>query len=623
MLLALAASGASATNRMQAPQLGDEDLLALSLEELGNVRVTSVSRRPERLVHAPTSIYVITSDELRRSGVTSLPEALRLAPNLQVARINAHSYAITARGFNNSIGNKLQVLLDGRVLYTPLFSGVFWDTQDVMLEDVERIEVISGPAATLWGANAVNGVINIITRPAGDTQGGLLGAYAGTSERGATLRHGRLLGDAALRLYARGFQRDATTRVSGSAQDEWDRQQAGFRADWSSGEQRYTLQGDLYRGSIDTLFADDSHISGGNLLARWSRQTERGDDVQVTMYYDRTHRDLANSIEDTLDTVAIEYQHSSNALLDGHALVWGAGYRRLDDRVVNAPGIAFFPPDRLLQHSWLFLQDETPLGEQLRLSSGLRIARNSYTGNEILPSLRLSWQRDPESMLWTALSRAVRAPSRLDRELFIPGNEPFLLVGGSGFDSEVSLVAELGYRARPGARSSYSITLFHHDYERLRSVERQANGSLVLGNLIKGRGVGLEAWFTHRPAAGWRLMGGLTLLDIDLEPTADSTDINPAALGNDPRRQLLLRSSHELPQQMFLDLTLRHVGALPNPRVPSYSTLDLRLAWRPSDQLELSLVGRNLCEPRHVEFGAPVTASRIERGLHAGLRWTF
>lgn len=620
MLLALAATGSLA----QDVQLDDDRLLELSLEELGNIRVTSVSRRPEQLVHAPTSIYVITNEELRRSGVTSLPEALRLAPNLQVARITAHSYAITARGFNNSTGNKLQVLLDGRVLYTPLFSGVFWDAQDVMLDDVERIEVISGPAATLWGANAVNGVINIITRSAIDTQGGLLGGYAGSLERGANLRYGAIRGDAAFRLYARGFERDETFRRDGSsAGDDWRRQQLGFRADWEHGQDRYTVQGDAYQGTLDTLFPDDSQISGGNLLARLDRRTARGDEVQFKLYYDRSHRDLANSIEDSLDTIDLEYQHSTTEWVDGHSLVWGAGYRRLDNRVVNAPALAFFPAEKLLHNSWIFLQDEAALGAALRLTSGLRIAHNSYTATEVLPSLRLSWHIDESSMLWGALSRAVRVPSRLDRELFIPGEAPFLLEGGEDFDSEVSLVAELGFRARPSQASSYSVTLFHHDYERMRSIETRPSGALFLSNRIKGRGLGLEAWFTHRLRDHWRLMGGLSLLDIDLVAEPGSTDTDVSRLGNDPGRQWLLRSSHDLSQQLSLDLTLRHVGALPKPRVASYTTLDLRLAWRPSDRLELSLVGRNLLDDDHVEFGPPATASTIERGAHLGLRWAF
>lgn len=624
----LAAGGllvlAATTSVARPPPLDDDRLLELSLEELGNIRVTSVSRRPEQLVHAPTSIYVITREELHRSGVTSLPEALRLAPNLQVARISSHGYAISARGFNNSTGNKLQVLLDGRVLYTPLFSGVFWDAQDVMLEDIERIEVISGPAATLWGANAVNGVINILTRPATDTQGGLLGAFAGSLERGASIRWGTMRGDAGVRVYARGFERDETFRHDGSsASDDWRRHQVGFRADWSGERIRYTLQGDAYQGSIDTLFADDSHISGGNLLARLNRSTARGDEVQFKLYYDRTHRDLANSIEDTLDTFDIEYEQSSTDWIADHTLVWGAGYRRLDNRVVNAPTLAFLPAEKLLQHSWVFLQDETALGEALRLSSGLRIARNSYTGTEVLPSIRLGWHVDPESMLWGAVSRAVRVPSRLDRDFFIPGAPPFLLEGGQDFDAEVSLVTELGYRAQPSARSSYSITLFHHDYERLRSVETSPGGSLFLANRNKGRGIGLEAWFTHRPRDDWRLMAGLALLDLDLAGEAGSTDTDVSRLGNDPRRQWLLRSSHDLGERWLLDLTVRHVGALPQPHVPSYTTLDLRLAWRLDDRIELSLVGRNLGDSDHVEFGPPATASRIERGVHAGLRWEF
>jgi iron complex outermembrane recepter protein len=605
----------------QAQPVGD--LLDLSLEELGNLRVTSVSRRAQRVAQAPASVFVITAEDLRRAGVTSLPEALRLAPNLQIARISAHAYAISARGFNNATGNKLQVLMDGRVLYSPLFSGVFWDTQDTPIADIDRIEVISGPAATLWGANAVNGVINIVTRRSVDTQGGLVHAWGGSNERGGTVRFGGLAGEAAFRVHARHFDRDASLAPDRRrANDAIWRSQAGFRADWGGPASGLSLHGNVYRGAFETDFPQHSRISGGHLVGLWTQLGAAGDERQLRLYYDRTRRELANSVTDRLDTFDIEFQHGY-AGFERHSLVWGGGYRQLDDRVENAAALAFVPPDRLLRNSWLFVQDEYQLAARWRLIGGLRMSRNSYTGIEVLPSLRAAFEPDEQKLLWAAVSRAVRAPSRLDRELFAPSEPPFLLVGNDSFESEVALVTELGWRAQPSTRSSWSVTVFQHDYERLRSFETTAAGPLVIGNRLAAEVRGLEAWGVRQFAPGWRLSAGLLLLDVDFRVAADSTDTLPSRLGNDPSRQWMLRSSHELSERVQFDAIVRHVGALPEPAVPAYTTLDLRLGWRLGDRLELALVGRDLCAPRHVEFGPMATASRIERSAYLDLRWTF
>src|SRR5438876_9531362 len=329
------------------------DLADLSLEELANLEVTSVSRRAERLSDAPASVFVITGDDIRRSGATSIPEALRLAPNLEVARVDSRQYAISARGFNqpSAIANKLLVLIDGRTVYTPLFSGVFWDAQDTLLEDVDRIEVISGPGATLWGANAVNGVINVITRRAAETQGTLLAAGAGNLERGAAARQGGKLGeDGAFRVYGKVSDRDRTLRADGtSAHDSWDSGQAGFRADWGTAAGAFTLQGNAYRGTVDQATAGDIRISGGNVLARWARQLSGGDRVQVQAYFDNTEREIPGTLAERLNILDVEFQH---ALRVGsqHSVIWGGGYRRADDHVSNnTAAIAFLAADRKLR----------------------------------------------------------------------------------------------------------------------------------------------------------------------------------------------------------------------------------------------------------------------------------
>ena len=604
------------------------DLADLSLEELANLEVTSVSRRAERLSDAPASIFVITGDDIRRSGATSIPEALRLAPNLEVARVDSRQYAISARGFNNTIANKLLVLIDGRTVYTPLFSGVFWDAQDTLLEDVDRIEVISGPGATLWGANAVNGVINVITRRAAETQGNLLVAGAGNLERGAAARQGGKLGvDGAFRVYGKISGRDHTSRADGtSAQDSWDSGQAGFRADWGTAAGAFTLQGDAYRGTIDSATAGDIRISGGNLLGRWSRQLAGGDRVQVQSYFDNTEREIPGTFEERLNIFDVEFQHALRAGSQ-HSVIWGGGYRRADDRVSNT-AIAFLPADRNLRWGNLFVQDEFALhGDQLRLTLGTKAQSNPYTTTEFLPSARIAWKPDASRLVWSALSRAVRAPARLDRELFVPAQPPLRplpIAGGPDFRSEISKVLELGYRAQPSRRASYSVTLFHSVHDHLRSVEPGPAGALVIANEMEGKTDGIEAWGSLQAAESWRLSAGLLVLDQNLHLKPGSGDtMGVAAAGNDPKHQWNLRSSLDLPGRQEFDVMVRYVGPLPSPAVPGYTALDARYAWHFERGLELALIAQNLFDRSHPEFGAAATRSEIERGLFLKLRWSL
>src|SRR6266571_3648580 len=363
------------------------DLADLSIEELGNIQVTSVSKHAERLLDAPAAIFVITGEDIRRSGATRLPEALRLAPNLEVARASASSYAISARGFNNTIDNKLLVLIDGRIVYTPLFSGVFWDAQDVMLEDVERIEVISGPGATLWGANAVNGVINVITRRSSETQGGMGYVRGGNLERGFGARYGggAASGDASYRVYGRFFDVFNTSVASGAtASDAWSKGQVGFRTDWGTAANGFTLQGDAYRGSLDqiNLVVDqNTHISGSNLLGRWNRDLAGWGQLQLQSYFDHTERDIPGNFAEHLNIFDVEFQHGLRAI-GAHRLTWGGGYRYGDDRVSNSAFLAFLPANRGLRWANVFAQDEIALGENVRLTLGTKFENNYYTGTE-------------------------------------------------------------------------------------------------------------------------------------------------------------------------------------------------------------------------------------------------
>jgi iron complex outermembrane receptor protein len=597
------------------------ELVDLSLEQLGDIVVTSVSRHEELLSQAPASIFVIGAEDIRRSGANTLPEVLRLAPNLQVARADATQYAISARGFNNVLANKLLVMIDGRVVYSPLFSGVFWEAQDVMLEDVERIEVISGPGTTIWGANAVNGVINIITRPAQQTQGALATAGAGSIERGGAARYGgKLGGDGAVRFYGKYLDQDHTDRTDGTpvhdAANHW---QAGFRADWPGAERDFTLQGDAYSGNVDQL-PDGREFRGANLLGRWSRRFSDDSALRVQAFYDHTERDQPGSFEEILDTVDLELQHQFRAF-ERHRIDWGGGYRHSRDRTATALAFAFRPADRDLAWSNVFAQDQIALRRDLDLIVGAKLEHNSYTGDEFLPNLRLAWRAAPGHFAWAAASRAVRAPSRVDREFYAPANPPFAVAGGPGFESEIANVYELGYRAQPLPRLSLSVTGFYDDWQRLRSLEPRPGGA-QFENEIEGDTRGIETWATLRVSDAWRLTAGLVMLDERLRTAPGSNDpVGAAGLGNDPDHWWSLRSLLDLTPQLRLDVFVRHVGALPRPPVPSYTAVDARLAWQPASRLELSLTLQNLFDPEHTEWGVPTNRVEFGRAVFFRILW--
>ena len=479
----------------------------LSIEELANIDVTSVSKRPERLQDAPASVFVITADDIRRAGSRSLPEALRLAPNLQVARLNNSGYYISARGMmaaSNSPANKLLVMIDGRSVYSPLFSGVFWDEPDVMLEDVERIEVISGPGGTLWGVNAVNGVINIITRHAADTQGDMVVLRGDTDGAQAAFRHGAGGTDHSWRVYGKVFGIGRSELNTGRPIDDaWDQGQVGFRSDWERGDDRFSINGNAWRGRqgqpAPGLIAapgasagiDDIMTRGVNLSGRWERALEGGGSLSTQAYYDYRYRQVPPTFTDAVDIADIQVQHSLPAL-GAHAIVWGGEYRYSRDRVTNSRFVAFLPARETQSWASLFAQDEITLHDNLRLTAGARYEHNPYTGTEFLPSLRLSWRVSPAHSLWTAWSRTVRAPSRLDVDAFIPGAPPFLLAGGPRVRAEVARVFELGYRGQVGQDLSYSVTAFRNLYDHLRTQD-VSGGGIEFGNQMTGRAHGIEA----------------------------------------------------------------------------------------------------------------------------------
>lgn len=620
------------------PAIAADRLATLSLEELGQVEITSVSKRAERLSDAPTAVFVITAADIRRAGVTSLPEALRLAPNLHVARTNNSDYAITARGFAGATANKLLVLIDGRSVYSPLFSGVFWDAQDLMLEDVQRIEVISGPGGTLWGVNAVNGVINVITRPTSGTGGGFAAVVLGSAEHRASLRWGGAAGHegSSYRVYATRSERRHTENEAGQPINDAGRHsQAGFRADWQQGRDSLMVKGAVYDGqrdqprpgtiSISTLSVPLGPISiaGANLSALWERVLTGGGSLAVQAYYDGTRRKVQPTLDDTQHTVDVQFQHALGPH-GAHLPVWGVQLREGQDRVASNPYFIFLPES--LNQTWLslFAQDEITLQPQLHLTLGGRIEHNDYTGAEFLPTARLAWKPTPQHLWWSALSRSVRAPSRLDRDPRIPGVPPYVLQGGPDVQAEIAHTLELGYRGQVAPEATFSATLFHSRYDKLRTRETFAGGS-AYNNRMKAATTGLELWGSLQAGPGWRLHAGFTRLHQQLELKPGSNDLTAPAIaaGTNPARWWLLRSALDVGRSAELDATLRYVDTLNRPFVPSYHALDLRLGWRTSPTLEWSVVGHNLLGSGHGEFASAANRTHVEPAVQVKLEARF
>lgn len=644
---ALTVMALAATATTHGPVLAAVEQLAdLSIEDLSSLSITSVSKRPEPLSGAPTSVFVITADDIRRSGATSLPEALRLAPNLQVAQNYEGGYAISARGFNSSSANKLLVLIDGRSVYTPLYAGVFWDVQNPMLEDIERIEVISGPGGTLWGLNAVNGVINVITRSSDETRGWLATAGGGNRMARAAVRQGGELGeDGSYRIHAQRFNRLHSRTAAGvDIDDGMYMNEAGFRADWpgASAADRFMLQGSLYRGEHEQpkpgaitltgvrFVLGDIPLAGAHLLGRWERRLASGASISVQGYFDRTERDIRTIFGERLNIADLQFQYSS-APHPRHAWVWGAQYRYGMDKVNNETAFFGFLPARVDQ-KWasLFAQDEITLAERLRLTVGGRVERNDYTGTEFLPGMRLAWKATDEHLLWMAASRTVRAPSRLDRDIYYPSRPratfpPFILAGGPDVRSEIARVYELGWRGQPTPRTSVSATLYRSFYDHLRTQQIASTRNYIfLANGMQGRVDGIEAWGTWQATPQWRLRAGVTGLRMKLRLKPGSNDVAaPTTRSADPALTWSLRSSVDLGAAGELELGLRHVSttasgsATARVTVPSYTAFDLRWGWRPRPGLEISVAGQNLAGTAHAEFGAAPTRSQLGPGVFA------
>ncbi len=663
--------------------LASSDLTQLSLEELMDIEVYSAAKKKQKMSDSAAAVYALTSDDIRRSGATSIPELLRMIPGVEVANINSNTWAITIRGFNDFFSNKLLVMIDGRSVYTPLFAGVYWDVQDTLIEDIDRIEVVRGPGGTLWGANAVNGVINIITKSAKDTQGPLLAGGGGTEDKGfGQVRYGVKLGEGVYgRFYAKGFNRDGFGNPpGGQADDAWYAWRGGFRIDWDPAESdHWTFQGDLYNGNNDSVLSrasftapgfvetimDQTDIAGGNVLARYRHSYAGGSELELQTYYDRTERQDASVVE-YRDTVDFAAQHRFRPL-EGHEVVWGLGYRIYGDQIGGSFNFVFEPSRRNTDVVSGFAQDEISLlDDRLRLTLGAKLEHNSYTGFEFQPNGRFLLKVGGRGSLWGAVSRAVRTPSRAEDDVrinsqiqlipagaFGPGSPPvdtpavLALFGNRNFDSEKLTAYELGYRSQPLDNLSFDVAAFFNEYDDLRTVAQRLGpgGSpiawletdplpphLVIpfdaGNMMSANTYGVEVVSDWWPIDGWRLRAGYTYFQMstDLPATAPPNTLGPGADGASPKQQAFLRSFADLPHQLELDAGVRWVDELPSVGARGYGTADLRLGWKPREDIEISLVGQNLIDDKHIEFGPSeffqISPTAVQRGFYGKVTWT-
>jgi iron complex outermembrane receptor protein len=639
-----------------------DQLKQLSLEQLGDVEVTSKSKAPEQVWKTAAAVYVITQDDIRRSGATTIPDALRLAPGVEVAQISSDKWSIGIRGFGSRLSRAVLVLIDGRNVYTTLLAGTYWEVQDTVMEDIDRIEVIRGPGGTVWGPNAVDGVINIITKTTKDTQGTLVSVGSGDEEQGfLTARYGGSNAHGlSYRFYGKGFDRGPDYHPDGNNYDRWGAAQGGFRMDWVKNERdTFTLQGDLYderagesvtatsyTPPFQQVLIGDAYLSGGNLLGRWTRTFGEGEDIQVQVYYDRTNRTEPNfgDIRNTFDFDFLERFHLGSR----NHFSWGLGARASHGHEIEVvSGLYFLPSTRTDQLYTAFFQDSISLvPKHLSLEVGTKLLRTNYTGLEPEPSARLLWTPTETQTVWLAATRAVRTPSDSEDDFYLsgyigtaPDGLPYFarFNANPNFKSEKLNGYELGYRSLLGRNVYLDLAGFFNQYYDLFSEDiigapfvedNPAPTHLLLpadfGNGLKGTTAGGEIAPEWKPASFWRLRGSYSYLHMALRKGPGSLDVGTAPItdGSSPQHQVLLQSSFDLPKRFTLDLDYRYVSALPGIAIPAYSTGDARLAWSFRRRWEVSFNGRNLLQPEHVEFASgPGPNVGIRRNVYGKLVW--
>ena len=634
----------------------------LTLEELLNVEVSTVSRNEQRLAETPASVAVLTGEDLRRSGVNDLAEALRLVPGVQVARLTSHQWAVSVRGFNEVFANKLLVMVDGRSVYTPLFSGTVWSSQDIPLENIERIEVVRGPGASMWGANAVNGVINIITRSARETQGGQLTVGGGNLDQFiGSFRYGMELSENAwLRFDGKYREHGGMEGLNGEPNgDDFRAGNGGFRLDWTPSESAdFTLLGQGHYGRYNEpislldlsipAFVNMTSVSvnsGGDLLGRWTRKLHEGSELEVQTYLD--YSEIQSSwINDRRMTFDFELNHRWQ-LGERQEITWGVGYRLNADEVIATEDTVLFPvTERSVNIFSAYFQDSmTLLPDELTAIAGVRLEHNDYTGFEAQPTLRAFWQLAEEHAVWTAASGAVRTPSRADNDAIValdllpPGTaHPVLPVltrfyGSTAFESEKLWAFELGYRWHPIARFNFDLTGYYNLYDQLRGTSQGTpfpNNPLAPTYLVmplqavndtSGNSYGAELTAAWQATERWRWRLGYSVLALDLDGS-DAASLEGAI----PHHQFTLRSLLQVSATVELDATLRYVDELPGTRVPAYLTADVRLGWKPCASVELSIIGQNLLDSPHQEFSTSTIRyqpAAITRAVYGQLTWSF
>jgi iron complex outermembrane recepter protein len=604
LFVALILTSVPASAQSQVASAGQSPWKQLTIEELLDIDVTTAARRPDSIRRAAAPVQVLTREDLHRAGVRYLAEALRLADAFYVGRFDGRTWVVNTRGLNINGTNKLQVMIDGRTIYSPLFSGIFWDAQDVLIDDVERIEIIRGPGASLWGANAVHGTINVITRRAADTQGTLLTLGSGNEELGiGDLRYGGRTGNGgAYRLYAKYGYRDAQVLVGGgSAHDPMRRGQAGGRYDWKPSKSTdATLQGDAYVGRLGLINSTDTSISGGNVLGRWARKSLRSA-TQVTALYDVVQRHVPDQFGEVHQTLDVDAQQT-HAVRDVHSLVWGGGYRATFDRTEKTPVLFFEPLDRTTHLFNVFVQDEVRLGRKGWFATvGTKLEHNSYSGWELQPTGRVRLTK-PRATVWGAISRAVRMPTRFDSDIRVTLGQPVVVITGSpAFEPEQLVAYEAGVRTQVASELTFDVSVYHDDYRRLRSQELVPGAPVTLGNTIQGHIDGIEFGATWEPLEMLRFHGATSWLHKSLEPAPESRDISGGE-GNDACCLARLQIFADLRDDLRLTGLARYIAALPTPHLAAYAEADVTLQWDVRRGIELSLVGQNLLHDSHPEF---------------------
>jgi iron complex outermembrane receptor protein len=611
-------------------QTADDDLRRLSVEELMRIDVTTAGRREQPIGSTTAAMSVITGDDIRRAGVTTIADALLLADGMHVARFNTGTWRISARGFNGTTPNKLLVMVDGRTVYSALFAGVFWNSLDYVLDDIDRIEVIRGPGTVLWGANAVNGVVNIITRHSRDTQGTLAAVAAGNEDRTiAQLRYGGRAGSTTWRAYGKLAVRDAQKLATGlSSGDGVRRGQGGFRVDSAAGGTAWVLTGDAFQSHDDLPDRPAGEFVHLALQGRWSRELSTGSRLDLQSYYRREYRRVPAQLTHHIDTVDVDLQHTTRRGTR-HDIVWGGGMRFNWDATQGSATIRFDPVDRAYGLQSLFVQDEIAVVPgRFFTVLGVKYEHNSFSGGELQPNVRARLMMARNQIVWGAVSRAVRRPTRLDDDLVATNPSGLVLLRGTDeFESEKLTATEVGYRVQPAAMWSLDATAFWHRYGDLRSQDAPLDGvvPLEVRNTLEGRSHGLELGFNLQPAVWWRTHVGYTWLDTAVERQPGSRDTTGgAAEANDPGHLVTVRSSLDLPRDVQVDAVLRDVGALADGLTPGYTELTLRAGWFVTPRVELSITGQDLLHATHPEAGLPTPARvEFERGIRVGTTVRF